>query len=44
MLMMTSKILKLLDFTKAQKSIYLEKVTLFFPQIKQIILFRKKKS
>ena len=33
MLMMTSQILKFVDFTKTQKSTYLESETLFFLQI-----------
>ena len=37
MLMMTSRILKFVDFTKIQKSKYLENETLFFLQIKKII-------
>ena len=35
--MMTSQILKSVDFTKTQKSRYLENKTLFFLQIKKII-------
>ena len=35
--MMTSRILKSLDFTKTQKSRYLENETLFFLQIKKFI-------
>ena len=35
--MMTSQILKSVDFTKAQKSRYLENETLFFLQIKKFI-------
>ena len=35
--MMTSRILKSLDFTKTEKSRYLESETLFFLQIKKII-------
>ena len=35
--MMTSQILKFVDFTKTQKSRYLEKETLFFLQIKELI-------
>ena len=35
MLMTTSKILKSVDFTKTQKSRYLESETLFFLQIKK---------
>ena len=35
--MMTSHILKFVDFTKIQKSRYLENETLFFLQIKKII-------
>ena len=34
---MTSRILKSVDFTKTQKSRYLENETLFFLQIKKII-------
>ena len=37
MLMMTSQILKSVDFTKTQKSRYLNNETLFFLQIKKII-------
>ena len=37
MLMMTPKILKSVDFTKTQKSRYLENETLFFLQLKKII-------
>ena len=35
--MMTSQILKFVDFTKTQKSRYLENETLFFLQIKKFI-------
>ena len=35
--MMTPKILKSVDFTKTQKSTYLENETLFFLQLKKII-------
>ena len=35
--MMTLQILKSMDFTKTQKSKYLEKETLFFLQIKKFI-------
>ena len=35
--MMTSQILKSMDFTKTQKSRYLENETSFFLQIKKII-------
>ena len=35
--MMTSQILKSVDFTKKQKSRYLEKETLFIFQIKKLI-------
>ena len=35
--MMTPKILKSVDFTKTQKSRYLENETLFFLQLKKII-------
>ena len=35
--MVTSQILKSLNFTKTQKSRYLENETLFFPQIKELI-------
>ena len=35
--MMTSRILKFLDFTKTQKSRYLESETWFFLQIKKLI-------
>ena len=35
--MMMSQILKFMDFTKTQKSRYLEDETLFFLQIKQFI-------
>ena len=35
--MMTSQILRPVDFTKAQKSRYLKKETLFFLQIKKFI-------
>ena len=35
--MMTSQILKFVDFTKTQKSRYLENETLFLLQIKKII-------
>ena len=37
MLMMTPKILKSVDFTKTQKSRYLENETLFFLYLKKII-------
>ena len=37
MLMMTSQILKSVDFTKTQKSRYLENETLFLFQIKKFI-------
>ena len=37
MLMMTSQILKFVDFTYTQKFKYLENKTLFFLQIKKII-------
>ena len=37
MLMMTSHILKFVDFTKTQKSRYLKNKTLFFLQIKKFI-------
>ena len=37
MLMMTSQILKSVDFTKTQKARYLENGTLFLFQIKKII-------
>ena len=37
MLMMTSQILKSVDFTKTQKSRYLKNETLFFLQIKKFI-------
>ena len=37
MLMMTPKILKSMDFTRTQKSRYLENETLFFLQLKKII-------
>ena len=37
MLMMTSQILKFVDFTKTQKSRYLENETLFLFQIKKFI-------
>ena len=37
MLMMTSRILKSMDFTKSRKSRYLENETLFFLQIKRFI-------
>ena len=37
MYMITSQILKLVDFTKIQKSRYLENETLFFLQIKKFI-------
>ena len=36
MLMMTSQILKSVDFTKTQKSTYLENKTLFFLQKKNV--------
>ena len=35
--MMTSQIVKFVDFTKAQKSRYFENKTLFFLQIKKLI-------
>ena len=35
--MMTSQILKSVDFTKAQKSMYLENKTLFYLQIQKVI-------
>ena len=35
--MMTSHVLKFVDFTKTQKSIYLENETLFFLPIKKLI-------
>ena len=35
--MMTSQILKSMNFTKAQKSRYLENETIFFLQIKEFI-------
>ena len=38
MLMMTSQILKSVDFTKTQKSRYLENETLFLFQIKKILI------
>ena len=37
MSMMTSQILKSMNFTKAQKSRYLENETIFFLQIKEFI-------
>ena len=37
MSMMTLQILKFVDFTKTQKSRYLENETLFFLQIKKLI-------
>ena len=40
--MMTSQILKSVDFTKTQKSRYLENETLFFLQIKQWINYTSK--
>ena len=39
--MMTSQILKSADFTKTQKSRYLENVTIFFLQIKRANLWQK---
>ena len=49
MAMMTSQILKSVDFTKTQESRYLEKETLFFLQIKNLLtthqgLFYDRKS
>ena len=41
MLMMTSQILKSVDFTKTQKSRYLENETLFFLQIKNSLITHK---
>ena len=38
--MMMSRILKFVDFTKTQKSRYLENETLFFLQIKTLITHR----
>ena len=38
MLIMTSQILKSADFTKSQKSRYLEKETLFLLQIKKSLI------
>ena len=40
--MMASQILKSVDFTKSQKSRYLENETLFFLQIKKIISYTSK--
>ena len=40
MLMMTSQILKSVDFTKTQKSKNLENETLFFLQIKKLINYK----
>ena len=37
--MVTSQILKSVDFTKTQKSKYLESETLFFIQIKKIVKY-----
>ena len=38
--MVTSQILKSVDFTKTQKSRYLQNETLFFIQIKRIINYK----
>ena len=40
--MMTSQILKSVDFTKAQLSRYLEHEKYFFLQIKKIIIYSKR--
>ena len=37
--MMTSQILKFVDFTKAQKSRYLENEILFFLQVKKLVSY-----
>ena len=42
MSMMMSQILKFVNFTKTQKSRYLENVTLFFLQIKKFINYTSK--
>ena len=42
MLIMTSRILKSMDFTKTQKSRYLENEALFFHQIKKFISYTLK--
>ena len=42
--MMTSQILKSMDFTKTQKSRYFENETLFFLQIKKFIDYTSRAS